>query len=308
MDRQRVSLDSLPVERCPECGGYPLNRDKESVEVVCTKCGFVVDTDLTDSGPEWRAFTPEQRMKKARVGAPNTFTLHDKGLSTQIDWRDFRGFSAEKKAQLHRLRKWQHRTWINGSTEKNLTLALSEMRRIADALNLPRNIQETTSIIYRKALRKRLIRGRSIQGVVVAAVYLACRQCGVIRTMGEFSHASGIPNIELTRNYRLLVNELKYFVPPVKPNEYVKRLSNQLTLLGKADEVAHKILKAATRLKLTLGREPKGIAAAAGYIATIVCGESRTQREFAEAADVTEVTIRNRYKEMARKMLITVSL
>jgi len=182
------------------------------------------------------------------------------------------------------------------------------MFRIADALNLPKNMLETASVIYRKAIKKHLTRGRSIQEMVVAAIYLACRQCGLVRTVEELSQASGINKKKVACNYRILVKKLNYSVPPVKPGKYIMRLSNQLELPGKVEEVAHKILKAAEKLRLTSGRSPKGVAAAASYIASTVVGEHRTQREFAEAADITEVTIRNRYKDIMKRLLIVVSL
>ncbi len=308
MSEQKASLKSLSGERCPECGASLLVRDLDTAEVVCTNCGFVVATKLADRGPEWRAFTPEQHTKRARIGAPYTFTIHDKGLSTKIDWRDIRDFPPEKKAQLHRLRRWQRRVRVSSSIDEKLASALSEMHRMAASLNLPKNILETASVIYRKSVKKRLIRGRSVQGMVVAAIYLACRQCELIRTLAELSQASGINKVEAARNYRFLVKELNYFVPPVKPGQYATRLSSQLALRGKVEEVAHKILKEARKLRLTSGRGAKGVAAAASYIASKVVGEYRTQREFAEAANLTEVTIRNRYKEMMERLLIVISL
>jgi transcription initiation factor TFIIB len=305
---QKTSPKSHQAERCTECGASPLIRDQESGEVVCTNCGFVVNTKLTDRGPEWRAFTPEQRTKRVRVGAPHTFTIHDKGLSTKIDWRDISGFPPEKKAQLHRLRRWQRRSRVSSTTEKALATALSEMHRMADALNLPKNILETASVIYRKAINKRLTRGRPIQGMTVAAMYLACRRCGVVRTLEEMAQASGINKKEVGCRYRFLVKKLGYSVPPVKVEEYVSRLCNELDLHGKMEEVTYKILNAARKLRLTSGRGGKGVAAAASYLASIVVGERRTQREVAEAMDITEVTVRNRYKEMMKKLLIVISL
>ena len=283
-------------------------RDQESAEVVCTNCGFVITTRLADRGPEWRAFTPEQRTKRVRVGAPYTFTIHDKGLSTKIDWRDIRGFPPERKAQLNRLRRWQRRIRISSSIDRNLASALTEMYRMADTLNLPKNILETAAVMYRKAIKKHLIRGRSVQGMVVAAIYLACRQCGLVRTLEEMAQASGISKKEVGRNYRFLVKKLGCYVPPVKAEGYVTRLCNELALHGKVEEVAHKILKAARKLRLTSGRGPKGTAAAASYTASKVVGEYRTQREIAEAARITEITIRNRNKEMMKRLLIVISL
>jgi len=306
--RQRAGLESLSVQKCPECGASLLMRDQEHAEVVCTNCGLVVAAKLADRGPEWRAFTPEQQTKKARSGAPSTLTMHDKGLPTHIDWRDIRGSSPEKAAQLHRLRRWQNRSRVASATERKLASVLSQMHRMAAPLNLPNNILETAVLIYRNASKKHLTRGKSTQGIVAAALYLACRQCRLVRTLEELSQASGIGKLEVARNYRFLVKELDYFVPPVRRSQHVTRLSNQLELSWKAEGVTHNILQAVKGLKLTSGRGAKSVATAASYIACKLLGEHRTQREFAEAADITEVTVRNRYKEMLERLLIVVSL
>jgi transcription initiation factor TFIIB len=302
----------LRVQQCPECGSTRLMRDYECAEIVCMDCGFVVAAKLADRGPEWRAFDDEQRAKRARVGAPLTFTIHDKGLSTMIDWhdRDIYGkrLSPGQKAQIYRLRKWQRRIRVSDATERNLAFALSEISKIANSLSLPKNILETASVIYRKAVKERLIRGRSIQGVTAAAIYVACRQCGLARTLDEIAQASNINKKEVGRSYRFLVKELDYFIPPLKPSQYVTKFSNQLTMQGKVEEIAHKILAAAKELKLTSGRGPTGIAAAASYIASVLTGERKTQREIAEIAQVTEVTIRNRYKELVERLQFIISL
>jgi transcription initiation factor TFIIB len=287
-------------------------RDYECAEIVCMDCGFVVAAKLADRGPEWRAFDDEQRAKRARVGAPLTFTIHDKGLSTTIDWHDRdiygRKLPPKQKAQIYRLRKWQRRIRVSGATERNLAFALSEISKIVKSLSLPKNILETASVIYRKAVKERLIRGRSIQGVTAAAIYVACRQCGLARTLDEIAQASNINKKEVGRSYRFLVKELDYFIPPLKPSQYVTKFSNQLTMQGKVEEIAHKILTAAKELKLTSGRGPTGIAAAASYIASVLTGERKTQREIAEIAQVTEVTIRNRYKELVERLQFIISL
>jgi len=300
------------IQRCPECGSNRLMRDYECAEIVCMNCGFVVAAKLADQGPEWRAFDDEQRAKRARAGAPLTFTIHDKGLSTMIDWhdRDVYGkrIAPGQKAQIYRLRKWQRRIRVSDATERNLAFALSEISKIANNLNLPKNILETASVIYRKAVKERLIRGRSIQGVTAAAIYVACRQCGVARTLDEIAQASTVNKKEVGRSYRFLIKELNYFIPPLKPSQYITKFSNQLTMQGKVEEIAHKILAAAKEMKLTSGRGPTGIAAAASYIASVLTGERKTQREIAEIAQVTEVTIRNRYKELVERLQFIIYL
>jgi len=303
---------SPTTRRCPECGSNRIMKDNESAEIVCMVCGYVVDAKITDQGPEWRAFDAEQREKRARAGAPATFTIHDKGLSTMIDWhdRDVHGQSLPhgEKAQIYRLRKWQKRIRVSDATERNLAFALSEISKIANNLNLPKNVLETASVIYRKAVKERLIRGRSIQGVTAAAIYVACRQCGVARTLEDISQASPVNKKEVARSYRFLLKELNYYIPPVKTSQYITKFSNQLTMTGKVEEIAHKILFAAKELKLTSGRGPTGIAAVVSYIAAILTGERKTQREISEIAQVTEVTIRNRYKELAERLQFIIYL
>lgn len=298
--------ESVKVQCCPECGSSRLMRDYECAEIVCMDCGFVVAAKIADRGPEWRAFDDEQRTKRTRVGAPLTYTIHDKGLSTMIDWHDRdiygKSLSPGQKAQVYRLRKWQRRIRVSDATERNLAFALSEITKISNNLNLPKNILETASVIYRKAVKERLIRGRSIQGVTAAAIYLACRQCGLPRTLEEIAQSSSVNKKEVGRSYRFLIRELDYTIPPLKPSQYITKFSNQLTMQGKVEEIAHKILVAAKELKLTSGRGPTGIAAAASYIASVLTGERKTQREIAEIAQVTEVTIRNRYKELVGRL------
>ncbi|MEM2816552.1 MAG: transcription initiation factor IIB, partial [Candidatus Bathyarchaeia archaeon] len=279
----QTPIQHSKIQFCPECGSTRLMRDYECAEIVCMDCGVVVATKIADRGPEWRAFDDEQRAKRTRVGAPLTYTIHDKGLSTMIDWHDRdiygKGLSPGQKAQIYRLRKWQRRIRVSDATERNLAFALSEITKIANALSLPKNIIETASLIYRKAVKERLIRGRSIQGVTSAAIYLACRQCGLPRTLEEIAQASNVNKKEVGRSYRFLIKELNYFIPPLKPGQYVTKFSNQLTMQGKVEEIAHKILAVAKDLKLTSGRGPTGIAAAARYKASVRTGERKTQRE-----------------------------
>jgi transcription initiation factor TFIIB len=312
LDTEGTPATATRIQQCPECGSNKLMRDYDQAEIVCMNCGFVIAAKLADRGPEWRAFDDEQRAKRARAGAPLTYTIHDKGLSTMIDWhdRDIYGkrLSPGQKAQIYRLRKWQRRIRVSDATERNLAFALSEITKIANSLNLPKNILETASVIYRKAVKEHLIRGRSIQGVTSASIYVACRQCGLARTLEEIAQASNINKKEVGRSYRFLIKELDYFIPPLKPSQYITKFSNQLTMQGKVEEIAQKILLTARDLKLTSGRGPTGIAAAASYIASVLTGERKTQREIAEIAQVTEVTIRNRYKELVERLMFEIAL
>jgi len=305
-DKQKIE----ETIKCPECGSTHLSKDYSRAELVCRDCGLVIDQDFIDHGPEWRAFDSEQREKRARTGAPMTYTIHDKGLSTMIGWqnRDSYGKSipTRNRAQLYRLRKWQTRTRISDSTERNLAIALSSLDRMSSTLGLPRNVRETAAMIYRKAVRRKLIRGRSIEGVSAAVLYAACRQCNVPRTLEEIGRVANMPKKEIGRNYRNISRKLDLKLLPTTPQDYISRFSSQLSLSNDVQAKTNEILKKAANEELTSGRGPTGLAAAALYIATILCGERRTQREVADVAGVTEVTIRNRYKELAEKLDINI--
>jgi transcription initiation factor TFIIB len=300
------------IDLCPECGSSHLSKDYSRAELVCGSCGLVLDEDIIDHGPEWRAFDSEQREKRARTGAPMTYTIHDKGLSTVIGWknRDSYGKSipTRNRAQLYRLRKWQRRTRISNATERNIVIALSELDRMASSLGLPRTVRETAAMIYRKAALKKLVRGRSIEGVATAALYAACRQCHVPRTLDEISNIAHISRKEIGRNYRYVSRELRLKLLPTSPEDYISRFCSELKLSGDVRAKTVEILREAAHRELTSGRGPTGMAAASLYIASVLCGERRTQREVADVAGVTEVTIRNRYKELTKKLDMDITL
>ena len=297
---------------CPECDGANLLRDQMTGELTCRTCGLVISSTPLSREPEWRAFDQDQRDKLPRVGAPETWTIHDKGLSTNIGWldRDASGgrLSPEARYQLYRLRKWHRRSKVSESTHRNLAHALSEMSRIGSRVNLPWNVLETSSMVYRRALQSQLIRGRTIQSVVVASIYIACRQCGVMRTLEEVAEAAGMTKKEAARNYRCILRKLRPTVPQVDPQGYISRIVNKLALTGETERLAKVILSLASEMKLTSGRGPSGMAAACVYISTQLTDDRRTQGEVAREAQVTEVTIRNRYKELARRMEFNVQV
>ncbi|MDF1557216.1 MAG: transcription initiation factor IIB [ANME-2 cluster archaeon] len=311
-EKEKVGSFEKPKVECPECSSRNLVQDYERAELVCNECGLVVDSEFIDQGPEWRAFDHDQRMKRSRVGAPMTYTIHDKGLSTMIDWRNRdsygKSISSKSRAQLYRLRKWQRRIRVSNATERNLAFALSELDRMASALGLSRNVRETAAVVYRKAVDMNLIRGRSIEGVAASALYAACRQCGVPRTLDEIAEVSRVSRKEIGRTYRFISRELGLKLMPTSPIDYIPRFCSGLNLHGEVQSKGVEILRQAAEKELTSGRGPTGVAAAAIYISSILCGDRRTQREVAEVAGVTEVTIRNRYKELAEQLDIEIIL
>ena len=297
--------------RCPECGEVELIKDYERAELICTNCGLVIKEKMMDFGPEWRIFDKEQTKERVRVGAPTTYTIHDKGLTTMIDWRnkDVHGKNLPpiKRAQIYRLRRLQKRLSASGVIERNLIFALSELNRMASHLNLPKNVKESAAVIYRKAVELNLIKGRSIEEVAAAAIYAACRKCKVPITLDEISEISRIKKKNLGRNYRFLAKKLHILFPPANPIDYIPKFTSDLGLSNKVQNLAIDIVKQASLKGITFGKGPKSIAAAAIYIASMIMGERRTQRQVAEVTRVTEVTIRNRYKELVEKLDLNIS-
>ncbi|WP_435184943.1 transcription initiation factor IIB [Halobellus sp. EA9] len=286
---------------CPECSGT-LITDSARGETVCADCGLVVDEDSIDRGPEWRAFDSAERDRKSRVGAPTTNLMHDKGLSTNIGWQNKDAYgnslSARQREQMQRLRTWNERFRTRDSKERNLKQALGEIDRMASALGLPENVRETASVIYRRALSEDLLPGRSIEGVATAALYAAARQAGTPRSLDEIKRVSRVDKMELTRTYRYIVRELKLEVEPADPEQYVPRFASDLDLSDEAERTARELLKKAKRAAIHSGKSPVGLAAAAVYAAALLTNEKVTQSQVSEVADVSEVTIRNRYKEL----------
>jgi transcription initiation factor TFIIB len=295
--------------KCPKCGGSKLIRDYEHAEVVCGSCGYVITDRLLDAGPDWRMMGKDKT--KGRTGAPMTLSIHDKGLSTMIDWRDKDSYGKEltagRRAQIYRLRKWQRRIRIGDAVDRNLTFALGEIERMAAQLSLPNDVKEAACHIYRKGVEERLIRGRSIEGVAAAALYAACRQWRIPRTLDEIAEVSKVSKKEIGRSYRFIIRQLVK-TPSSSPIDYIPRFASELGLSGEVETKAIEILKKVAPYGLTSGRGPTGVAAAALYIATVLCNERRTQREIAEVARVTEVTVRNRYKEIAEKLGLDIDL
>ena len=290
---------------CPECGSK-LETDSQRAEIVCSRCGLVIDEYLLDMGPEWRAFDHEQRDKRVRVGAPMSKAIHDKGLPTVIDWRNKDGqgrtIPVEKRAQLYRLRRWQRKIRVSGSGERNLAFALSEIDRNSSSLGIPRSVREDACVIYRDAVNHKLIRGRSIESVVTASIYVACRRCNVPRTLDEVAEVSKVTKKDVGRTYRFLSRELDIKLAPTSPADYVPRFASKIGLSSEAQSKAIEIIEKASDNGLTSGKGPTGVAAAALYIASVLLGERKTQKDVAQVSGVTEVTIRNRYKELSEKL------
>jgi len=284
--------------------------DESRGEYICVETGEVLEERVIDQGPEWRAFTSEERERRSRTGSPLSPTIHDGGLSTVIDWRDRdamgKRLGLKRRLEVMRWRKWQIRTRIQDSIDRNITQAAAELERIADQLGLPRAVKEHAASVYRKAVERGAVRGRAIESIVAAALYAACRVYKIPRTLDEISQYTKTSKKEVARCYRLLIRELGIKIPISDPSDFVPRIAAALGLSGKVVKTAIELIDKAKELGLTAGKDPAGLAAAAVYIAAQLLDERRTQKDVAQVAGVTEVTVRNRYKELISNLNIDI--
>jgi len=287
---------------CTRCGQNSMLTDNATGERFCGKCGYVVSERIDESGPEWRSFTQDEHSNRTRAGAPISLTMHDMGLATVISPlnKDSSGkpLSTSMRSTIERLRTWDSRSQVHEPIDRNFRQAFSELNRLKDKLTISSAILEKAAYIYRKALQKGLVRGRSISALIAAALYAACRDTETPRTLNDVGQAANIKRKDIARCYRLLHKELDLKMPVVNSIQCISRIASKIGISEKTRRSACLVLKAAQDSHESAGKDPMGLAAAALYLSCVKNSESLTQRDIAEAAGVTEVTIRNRYKSL----------
>jgi transcription initiation factor TFIIB len=282
---------------CPNCGGNSFGSDSAAGETYCRECGTVVEEDKLDtSGP--RTFSAEDRQDKKRSGSSITYTRHDKGISTEIGSGSMRNVSGKKRGQYYRLRKWHSRS--SDSKSRNIKTALRHIEDLINQLNLPESVEEEAARVYEKAVDEDVVKGRKIEKIAAAIVFIVSRNQKLPRTMKEFSEASGISERELGKNYRYVAKEMDIDVDTIMPENFVPRYGSKLDLSGKTQAQARETILEARDMGLTSGRSPDGIAAAALYMAAKENDEKVTQREISDIAGVTEVTIRKGTEQLGK--------
>ena len=287
------------VKKCPECRSINLVVDEKRGEIVCRSCGLVLDENVVDTSPEWRNFDGD--TSKQRAGAPVSFSKADMGLGTNIGTKaEIYGLAGSQRRKYIRMQQWHRRS--STSLERNLKYALVELKRVASLLNIPPSIEEEAARIYNLAVRKALVRGRSMESVVVGAMYIASRRFNLPRSLNEICKITGANKRDVGKTYRFIARSLSIKLLPSGPAEYIPKFANKLGFNSATQTKAVEILKQAQAVELTSGRGPIGLAAASLYVASLMTGEKRTQREIADVVGVTEVTIRNRYKEIIEKL------
>jgi len=303
------SETSLP--RCPECNSSKLTFDSTRGEICCGICGLVVEDSYIDQSAEWRAYTKEQHVRRARTGTPKNLLSYDH-YGTLIDYsnKDIFGnsLSPEKASQMFRLRTLQRRAVLQYGTERNLLRALNEIKRISSQLNLTVKVRETAAMIYRKILKTGLVRGRSTEALVSAALYLSCRLHKHPASLEDVADKTRLNKKKLAKNFRLLLKHLDLKMPLASPESSIAKFASVLNFPPKVLTNAQTILSQAKSAKITVGKNPNSLAAAALYIAALQNKIKCPQNEIAKTCQITEVTLRNRYKEFVKVLKLKIHL
>jgi transcription initiation factor TFIIB len=277
--------------------------DSESGEIICRNCGMVMLDNVQESRPEWRSFTTDEvNNSRSRTGMPTSLARHDRGLATIIGRanKDASGqvLDAAMRTTMERLRTWDFRTQAHSSTDRNLRQAFEHLDKLKDKLGLSDAIIEKTAYIYRKAQENGMVRGRTINSVLAASLYIACREMEVSRTLKDIAAISNIKRKELARMYRLMFFKLNVKIPIVDPLKCIAKISNKINLSERTKRQAISIMNDVTKKEISAGKDPMGIAATVLYLSCLKTDEYRSQIDIASAAGVTEVTIRNRFKDL----------
>ena len=272
---------------------------------MCSHCGLVSLDKTPEPRAEWRNFGFEKE-ERVRTGSPTSLAYHDMGLSTVIGRTnsDSSGhrLNASMQSTIHRLRTWDSRIRANNSADRNLLYAFTELRRLKDKLGLSDAMLEKTAYIYRKAQEKQLIKGRSTSSMLAAAIYIACRELGASRTLRDVTEITGVKRKSISRDYRLLITSLEIKIPPADPMKCIAKIANKINISERTRRSAMKTMNDLVEREISAGKGPMGLAATILYISCLDAGESVTQKTIAEAAGITDMTIRNRLRDLKAQL------
>ena len=311
-------MNTLETQCCPECQSSLVD-DSQNGEIICSGCGVVVADQIADYGPESKGSNLEEKMKLARATGQTTYSQHDLGITTEIaiGTKDFSGKTINSNVanQMHNLRKWQQRVRVSSPRERRLVNVLTRIGDICQNISLPKNVLETASIVYRNLDEKIDVKGKSVASISAATIYMACKQCDVVRSLDEICEGSCSPN-EIkakaklaARYYRTMVMEMGTAnAPVVTMDKYISKIANLTKTDVRVERLALEIAEKTKNSNLADGKAPNGIASAYLYVASVLLGQSVLQRDVSSIAGVTEVTIRNRCKEILTNYRLKITL
>ena len=312
-------MNVLEIQKCSACESSLID-DTVNGEIICSGCGIVVAEQMEDYGPEVKSTRLEDKMKLARATGQTTYSQHDLGIATEISLgtKDFSGktINSDIASQMNNLRKWQKRVRVSSSRDRRLSNVLGKILEVSQNCSLPKNVVETASKIYRSLDGKDIqVKGKSVLSISAAVIYLACKQCAVIRSLEEIIQGTTTMKEAkaktklASRYYRTLVMELGTVTAPVLTmDKYISKIANMTNTDTRVERLALEIAEKTKNRSITDGKAPNGIAAAYLYVSSILLGQSILQRDVSSVSGVTEVTIRNRCKEILSNSKLKLTL
>ena len=287
------------------CKKNNLITDLTTGEIACSNCGSVISERVVDSGPESIGMTGEEYQSNSRVGRKISLKMIDMGLSTIIEAKDKdstgRGLSTENRRMFYRLRMWD-RNSRSANSVKSFQKAFTMLDGIAAKLGLPESVIEQTAYIFRKIAAKKILAGRSTVGILCAAVYITCRMTNTPRTLQDVAKAGNVNKKNIQRTYRFLARELDLSLEAYQPTEFVSRIAKAVKLPEKTERLAFRILDVSTKNGVSASKNPMAMAAAATYLASVKSGKKVSQLKISEVSGISAVTIRDRTKEILKKV------
>ena len=312
-------MKTIEIERCTVCKSSVID-DTQNGERICSGCGIVISEQMEDYGPETIGSSLEDKTKLARATGQTTYSQHDLGITTEISMQstDYSGkkINSEMMGQMKRIGQWQKRVRISSSRDRRLSNVLGKISEVSQNCSLPKNVVETASKIYRSLDSKHIqVKGKSVLSISAAVIYLACKQCAIVRSLEEIIQATtpmkeAKAKVKLaSRYYRTLVMELGTVTAPVLTmDKYISKIANMTNTDTRVERLALEIAVKTKNRSITDGKAPNGIAAAYLYVSSILLGQSILQRDVSSVSGVTEVTIRNRCKEILSNSKLKLTL
>jgi len=292
------------IKVCPECGSTELKTDFDSQEVVCGKCGLVVDILPPVRSPEWSSFEDDGE-DTARGDPISGIKISETLAGTEISID--KTLPMKTQNRFRRLGVLQKRIGLDAN-KRNLIQAREVLKDLKNTLSLPFGVCETTMSTFKKADEGFLIRGRGISDVVAACVYYSCRVHGIDHNLKDISLASGVSLKVLSKCYRYIITGLKYNVNHRVRESTIASLVSKLGSSQDLELLALRISRRCDEKRLLAGVSPRSASVALLYISSIMLDLGLTQTQICEVADVSEVSLRNNTRRIMRRINFTIEV
>ncbi|KAM0688444.1 transcription initiation factor IIB [Conglomerata obtusa] len=278
---------------CPDCINSSIIEDTKQGYNVCSSCGLTVGGRIIDEASEWRTFTDSNSADPSRVGGPSNPLLDVEQLDTMIS-----GTHGLARTQLKSTMRGPERALLNG---------FSLIQTYCDRANIPQTISDQSKVFFKNVVEKKISKGKNVESVVAACIHLACKSMKCPRTFKEISIICNVPKEEIGKSYKVIE---KHFdkMKIIGTDEIVARFCSNLSLGIEVQKMAVKVSKKAMECGCGAGKSPVSVAAAIIYMMTYLYSrDKKVQKDIHCVTKVSEVTIKNTYKELINYKYVILS-